>query len=85
MEHMSVDQAAERLGVDADTVVGWIHDGTLEGREVRGRWQVSTESVERAWQVRETQQELVEEGYLSEAEVEETTRQMREEAEHSER
>ena len=55
--------------------------GALAGKQVGGRWRIEEDSLEAAGQVRQEQEDLAEEGYLDPAEIAETTREAREEAE----
>jgi excisionase family DNA binding protein len=82
---ISVEEAARRLRVSREEVEDWLRSGALAGEQVAGEWQIDPDSLDEARLVRETQEELVEEGYLDRAEIAETTREMREEAEEEER
>jgi excisionase family DNA binding protein len=78
---ISLEEAAQRLRISRDEAEEWLRTGALAGERVGGRWRIDEASLATARQVRETQEELVEEGYLDPAEVVETTLQERGEAE----
>ncbi len=81
MGTITLEEAAKRLGISPEEAEEWLESGALEGDRVGGRWQGEEDSLATARQVREVQDELVEEGYLDPAEVAETTLEEREEAE----
>ncbi len=85
MGTITLEEAAKRLRISREEAEEWIKTGALAGEQVGGRWQVEEGSLATARQVRETQEELVEEGYLDPAEVAETTREEREDAEEGEK
>lgn len=74
---LSTGQAAERLSVTIPTVKDWIRRGTLEGQPVGSRWRVSAASVDKVLQVRSFLSEMGSEGYPTEDEIRELTRQAR--------
>lgn len=74
---LSTGQAAELLGITVPTVKDWIRRGTLEGQPVGSRWRVSTASIDKVLQIRGTLVEIQEEGYPTEEEVREMTREVR--------
>jgi excisionase family DNA binding protein len=78
---ITLEEAAKRLRISREEAEEWLRTGALAGEQVGGHWQVEEDSLESARQVRETQEELVEEGYLDPAEIAETTQEAREEAE----
>jgi excisionase family DNA binding protein len=59
---LTTGQAADRLGVSIPTVKRWVERGALVGGATRGRWVVSTESVDRFLRLRESLLALDHEG-----------------------
>ena len=59
---LTTGQAAERLGVSIPTVKRWVERGALAGGATRGRWLVSTDSVDRLLRLRESLLALDREG-----------------------
>ncbi len=84
MGTITLEEAAKRLRITREEAEEWVKTGALAGEQVGGRWQIEEDSLATARQVRETQEELVEEGYLDPSEVAETTLEEREEAEAGE-
>lgn len=42
----SPDEVGELVGVNRKTVIGWIRDGVLPGRQIKGRWFVAAQDVQ---------------------------------------
>ena len=60
---LTTGQAAARLGVAIPTVKRWIERGALDAARVRGRWLVTTASVQRQVALRETLAAVANEGF----------------------
>ena len=45
-EMLTLEDAAERFGVDVRTVVGWCHEGNLPAMRIGGFWRVRRTALE---------------------------------------
>jgi hypothetical protein len=68
-EFLTIEQAAQRLGLTVEMVEGCIERGALEGGTVEGRRLVAAEGVESMVSLREALRAIEEEGFPTDEEI----------------